>query len=106
MDGATLLNSNAYRIFLTEIDKHLSRTSDLLTGPIDLASDAPRRAAASFHTVKGGAGFFGLTEVAQIAARLEDLLNSDRLTETDLSEAQTLIVTLKRLSLELPRPKE
>ena len=67
----SLISTQAYRIFLVELEQHVSRIeTSLLTG-VAPTQDALRLASASFHTIKGGAGFFGYDKLAKLAGDLE-----------------------------------
>ncbi len=74
MKKATLrvpLTSKAYQVFLEEIGRYRKRVLTVLAVP-DLGSkDLRIELTALFHTVKGGAGFFGLDDLADTSAELE-----------------------------------
>lgn len=59
----------AYRMFVTETDKFMVETSEL-NGAVP-SPETCKTWAMRFHTIKGGAGFFQLTEIADLAGVLE-----------------------------------
>jgi len=65
--------SKAYQIFLSELARYVadSRYSIDCENPPEVAQ--LREIATGFHTVKGGAGFFGLSKIAESAAAIETI---------------------------------
>lgn len=67
-------STRAFQLFLTELQDHIAA--------VEAACDESRCAEASFeaarrlHMVKGSAGFFGLSALADCAAKIEALLLS------------------------------
>lgn len=64
----------AYRIYFDEIAKHLHEASSVLADATALSSESRYAVSARFHTIRGGAGFFGLSAIAEVAGKLEYLL--------------------------------
>lgn len=70
-----LLAGAAYRMFVEELQKHL----DASKGFFALSEWTPeqlKETSGRFHTIRGGAGFFKLTDLSALAGELEKgLLN-------------------------------
>ena len=99
-------DSPAYCLFIEEVDKHLAFAHESLTGgPGGITPDIARRLGASFHTIRGSAGFFGLSEVADLAKRIEEhffaVAGGEQL---DLTRMQPLVESVTNLTADLPRP--
>lgn len=101
-----LISSQAYRLFLAELADHLSQAGLFCADSQALnqanLADLSRR----FHTVKGGAGFFGFKEIAVASAGLEALFQKP-LTAVIESHAhiQAQLKFLQQAMAELPQPK-
>jgi HPt (histidine-containing phosphotransfer) domain-containing protein len=101
-----LISGNAYRILCDEISQHLEQAKLHLTLATSWPSpDQARLLGTKFHMLHGGAGFFGLEEVASTSAALEHLL----LKSTDdpgqkLERAKVLVEQLRLLAKDLPPP--
>jgi chemotaxis protein histidine kinase CheA len=97
-----LIRGNAYRIFVVELEKHLTIARGILS------SDTPTptefvQVGASFHTIRGGAGFFGLNALAEVAGSLENLLIATKdSSQVDLAMARDLMKTVENLAKDLP----
>ncbi|MCB0338598.1 MAG: Hpt domain-containing protein, partial [Bdellovibrionales bacterium] len=62
------------------------------------------RASASFHTLKGGAGFFGLTRFAEVSGSLESLLiDKDFNWDSEVNHLKELFSELKIEAEKLPK---
>ena len=71
------LDSPAYRLFIEELERHLCAAELQLNPQSPLVSnDQARKLSASFHTIRGSAGFFGLASIAQTAQALEEHLGA------------------------------
>lgn len=65
----------AYRIFIDEITEHLTATEFVLND-FDRTDQLKLKDAKSrFHKIRGGAGFFGLSEIENVATDLETSMN-------------------------------
>lgn len=100
-----LLRGSAYRIFFEELHKHLDQTRHISEWSALPGSDTVYEACARFHTIKGGAGFFQLKDIALLAGRLEDLLHSPReVLNGELPTVRTLVGELCDLADKIPEP--
>lgn len=70
----SLLAGKAFQVFRVEVSKHLSGFEEFLANGASNDLGIRKRYSASFHTIRGGSGFFGLEEVATLSGALEDLL--------------------------------
>ena len=96
----------AYRIFRDELAKHLHSFDAFLERAKQGKVPEARKFSSVFHTIKGGAGFFGLTEIYEISGRLEDLLEKDDLAiSSSLDQVRSLFAKLKDASQELIKDK-
>jgi chemotaxis protein histidine kinase CheA len=68
------LQSKAYGIFVGEFERHMREMRTVFEKNEAFDQNMLRRAVGAFHTVKGGAGFFGLQQVADLAAETEKIL--------------------------------
>jgi len=100
-----LLNSPAYRMFIEELDKHLKTASTVLSelaGNSALNTEQRTRLSTAFHTIRGGAGFFALSEIALCARTLEEKLGTAPV-GNDTEEIRKLVHGLMEMALSLPR---
>ena len=93
-------------MLLSEIDRHLAAAKELFLGcglPPD--TEQVRKTGINFHTIKGGAGFFGFQALAGSAAEIERLLIK---TEGPIAQRMKTIATklleFEKLVGELPKP--
>lgn len=98
------LSSNAYRIFVAELPQQLKRAEEVLEANIGVNPQQAKSLAAAFHTIKGGAGFFGLEQVYRLAGDLEKLLLN--FTPQELAGAKALFASFKHHAAEIPEPKK
>lgn len=98
-------DSPAYRLFVEELDRHLTDALRYLTSAgLTVSVDQARVLSASFHTIRGSAGFFGLTEIAGAAQRLEDhLMEVSNGGALDARNAGEWIASFSELAKTLPR---
>jgi len=100
------ISPQAYRTFLEECSKHITRFDELLLH----ASPQPENgelqvASRHFHTIKGGAGFFGLSDVANFAGALESMLEqTDFEIQSARAEVERIFCALKSAVVKLPPP--
>lgn len=100
-----LIGGKAYKLFQSELGKHLDSARSLVKGNRLPSIDECYQAGASFHTIRGGAGFFGLTELAQVAGNLESMLMSGNKEMLDnFSEVRQLVDRIEALAAKLPNP--
>lgn len=95
----------AYRAFLAELTHSLSHARDDIERFENKHEPAiAKHLAIEFHKIKGGAGFFGLSDVANKAAALQEtFLESKMQTIQDgLDHARSLLTELEQLSRKLP----
>lgn len=101
-----LLASRAYGIFLAEIDKQLGYARDLLAAPNGPGQAERAEAAIMFHTLKGGAGFFGFGEIAQLAGEVEEILIAPNFASSrDIPAIQSKVDAIENLRQKLPDPR-
>ena len=63
--------SPAYRLFIEEVDKHIAFAREhALSGTV--TPEIAKQLGASFHTIRGSAGFFSLEEIAALSKELEE----------------------------------
>ncbi len=70
----SLLSGKAFQVFRVEVSKHLQAFEDFLAQGASDDLGTRKRYSASFHTIRGGSGFFGLEAVSTLSGTLEDLL--------------------------------
>jgi chemotaxis protein histidine kinase CheA len=100
-----VLRGPAYTIFFGEVQKHLAGVTVLFEG-VELTAPQITEAVGRFHTIRGGAGFFKLVEVASIAGKLEQGLKG--LDPAQLHERRAeidqLIAELRTAVAAMPEP--
>lgn len=96
------LASRAYVLFRTELAQQVRQVEELMSRDGAIRAEDVVAIGRTFHTIRGGAGFFGLDELARTAGELEKLF-LDRL-ERDAVEVARLLESLRSLSAELPEP--
>ena len=97
------LASRAYGVFLEELSRHLGEVRIRLGRGDPIGSTEARELGERFHTIKGGAGFFGLHEIEQVAAGLEQIFLAPS-AEPWPSGWEEHLVKLEALSARVPRP--
>jgi|GEM_PF-6080968 len=108
-------------MFVEELDKHLATATEILAllAPGAALTGAQRiKLSQAFHTIRGGAGFFELVDIGQIAKTLEELLHEPSLnpsspkpggtgitglTENDSEHVRGLVQRLLQIASCLPR---
>lgn len=75
MNGTIPRSGKAYEIFVTEYLKHIDYIGAALKAD-SLDSEEQQKLSRLFHTIKGGAGFFGFTTVHKTAGVLEKILKN------------------------------
>lgn len=66
----------AFTVFLEETREHINWTRAFLSNGGIASPSSVKEAERRFHTIKGGAGFFGLTDVEKLAASLEKFFST------------------------------
>ncbi len=96
-------DSKAFLLLIEEIGKHLESTKTLLMGGRgELTPEIIRQIGIEFHTVKGGAGFFGLETLAAAAAGIERVLLKEQITDIErIIRAKKLFPEFERLAREV-----
>ena len=95
-DKSQLISGKAFQVFRAELAKHLNSFEQALSDGSISDQAQYKRFSASFHTIRGGAGFFGLDGIASYAQRLEDLFLDDKLSlTTALPEIKSAFEKLK-----------
>lgn len=102
-DLDTKIKRNAYRIFVVELEKHLQLARGILAENYSPSPTEFIQVGASFHTIKGGAGFFGLSDIAKTAGSLEEmLLTSKDKSKIDIVQVRGLFQQVEELAKGLP----
>ena len=70
-----LLAGTAYKIFFDELQKHINATRAVFDGE-SWSDELLKEAMGRFHTIRGGAGFFKLSKLSELAGKLEVALQS------------------------------
>lgn len=96
------LATRAYELFRTELVEQLRQVEVLIAREGALSPEEVITIGRTFHTIKGGAGFFGLGEISRAAARLEEVFLSQA--ERDVAEVTDIFESLRRMSVSLPEP--
>ena len=96
------LGTKAYGLFLEELPKQIADAGRFFCAD-SVDPDQSKNLAGSFHTIKGGAGFFGLSAVYELASKLEVLLIGEL--SQNLAEAKRLFEEFKQEAAKLPKPK-
>lgn len=99
-----LRSGKAYQIFYKEYGERLGFARELLAEEIVPAKRMDLKS--SFHMLKGGAGFFGFSEIVRIAKELEMMLGAAPLALDETGRAQ-LVESLQKLDEcygEMPEP--
>ena len=97
--GGDPLYSEAYKIYRSELDTHMSRIAELLQREL-VGSEEKKELKTRFHTIKGGAGFFGFDQIFSVAGILETMMKD---VSTDpIQTAQIQFQTLQQLIGQLP----
>ena len=105
MVDTVLFTGQAYRIFLDEYDRHIASAATELSDVKSLNSDLCKRLSARFHTIKGGAGFFGFKEVTTHAAFLEKFFQGElAVIVSECEAARVRIEALRSLRSAMPPP--
>ena len=72
-DSYSLITSAAYKLFIEELERHLCDAKSIMETSATLNDDQRKKLGAAFHTIRGGAGFFKLSEISLVAQDLEEL---------------------------------
>lgn len=68
----------ALAIYIDEFRRHIDVAERMFHGETSPRQEDLEAAAIIFHTIKGGAGFFGLKDIQEKARRIEDLIAEQR----------------------------
>lgn len=83
--GGDPLSSEVYRIYRLELEQHLERLQRMAEEDA-LLSDGVLEVRTRFHTIKGGAGFFGFSQLVEIAGQMEKKAAQNQLALEDLKQ--------------------
>jgi HPt (histidine-containing phosphotransfer) domain-containing protein len=101
------LSPRAYRFYVKELDEGLARVTQIILTNQDVDPQLASEFGILFHKVRGGAGFFGLDLLADVAGRLEELFfEGEEELLKKYKNIETLIHELNELATNLPRPAE
>jgi chemotaxis protein histidine kinase CheA len=103
-----LQNGKAYALFVSELDKHITEAilKTNTQGQAVITDNECNALRSTFHTIKGGAGFFGLNDIANVASNLENLFEmamKDLNGQVSAIEAQ--LKEISKLAKQVPLPK-
>ena len=99
-----LLNGKAYGLFFQEYRTRLDSLETAISAGISSADQADWKL--KFHTLKGGAGFFGFERVYQIAATLESLCaQSSTFGASEVAQVASFLEELREIQSLMPDPK-
>ena len=86
--GGDPLTSEVYRIYRQELAQHFERLTRIAEEGL-LSSDCVLEIRTRFHTIKGGAGFFGFNELVEVAGQIENRAAKSQVTLNELEQALT-----------------
>jgi chemotaxis protein histidine kinase CheA len=100
-----MLAGTAYRMFCEELQRHLHASSAFFALS-DWTPEQLKEASGRFHTIRGGAGFFKLTELSRLAGELEKGLLHGSPSEVLAGRAslEELDRQLREVAQAIPRP--
>ena len=97
-------STRAYGIFVEELRKQVAFSDEALR---TRSPDTYRQLREIFHRIKGGAGFFGLHDIAEVSRGLEDFFSQ---TEAEIeripSQAPVKLEELKKALRAIEEPEE
>ena len=96
-----MLAGAAYRIFYEEVQKHMAAGQILIGATVD--PKECKEMSMRFHTIRGGAGFFQLKEISELATKLEKMLLMPD-ANINLDEARGIFRQLEVLVRGMPAP--
>lgn len=100
------LGGNAYKIFYSEFSRHIQASLEQLRAGTPLDEADLKGLSGRFHTIKGGAGFFGLTEIVALSRTLEDAFKSQSTLSSELrTELTTIVERLQEEGIKMPLPQ-
>ncbi len=91
----------AYTVFIEEVTGRVDEAVRFCSGQMDPESSDIHSLQVGFHRIKGGAGFFGLSEIGRISREIEHLLHSAGQTAGRTVELSSLVSALQKQVLEL-----
>lgn len=101
----SLISGNAYRLFVDELSRHVENARKTFFMDQPPAQDDLIRARTDFHTIRGGAGFFGLDEIAKCAAEIEKACKEPLgQLAVQIDAVRDMILEIERLVSEAPVP--
>ena len=100
-------DSKAYRLLVEEATKLCQTAAPALTAAVrPPGTEEIRQLGIAFHRIRGGAGFFGLTDLAHAAQELETLLLKQEGPLADrIRLVQEAYLKFDRFVTELPVPR-
>lgn len=102
---AQLLAGKAYALFVSELERHLSDAKKRFSDQQKLQAKDYAQVRSDFHTIKGGAGFFGLNNVAKAASKIEDILHSPiEQLASQVDQIRGQLKEIEELIKEIPQP--
>lgn len=99
-----LLQGKAYAIFVREIKSNLRYFDQIFSKP-KIEQQEHSEAFRLSHTIKGGAGMFGLDQISRSASELEQVLRElNNIALTEREKITELVEQIKSAALEMPAP--
>ena len=104
-DSSKFISIRAYRIFFDEVRRHIGQAQTTLLEFENMSPDDMKRLACAFHTIRGGAGFFGLDQLSKVAGTLEETFgHSPAEVIEQRADVIARISELAKIAAELPEP--
>jgi chemotaxis protein histidine kinase CheA len=97
------VSPHIYQLFITELNQHLSKAHTELFAEVPPSPLEAKEIGRRFHTIRGGAGFLGIEDVADKAAVLDQLLrkSSEQIVE-NLDKVRETLLELESVAAALP----
>ncbi len=104
--NAKLLEGKAYALFCQELERHIAKGRRFILLNEALTAPILGELSAAFHTVRGGAGFFGLDDMQRVAGELETIFGQEEFNlDMELEGIRALFSELISAQAKMPVPK-
>ncbi len=78
----------AYKIYVVQMRQKLGAALRVFQSPDELGPASVKSALMDFHMLRGGAGFFGLDDIAAAAEKIEEILELASVEKGENSDSQ------------------